>query len=491
MTENTVKALPQISTLQLTPGDRAMGRLASINLPDAPEGDAQADLAGDIFFEMFQSSPTAREEVPEERGVNRSLLDWMGSTHGWGEARTSTIANMPASMAASGLMWAHLQTDEVLKEALNQQEEASQKTAEAKAKQMAADAMAQSSNREMQRQAGQVQAEADQLRQEAAAAAAAAQAIVEDAQGKPFKQAAMMAAAKEASKEAGETAEAMAGWGLGPGSHIYSDPKAAQDFLAANQGKIARIARLAGRMRGFALQSRKERVPMGFVPTEVGLTQDLMRLFPTELFLLRPDAPAFLRVGKVTQFMEAGLLGYKPVGDAEKRGPFVAAVDVSPSMRVGDREIVAKAVALGVAQVAKQEGRPYVLFAFGSDKRLMTAVTSKDDWSAHLNWTANSQNGGTDFDMALTEVMRHLVEMGKDSKGADALFISDGEAGVGQGTRSDWRDFAAQTGARLLYVPVAKSYYTDMEDTADKVIHVADLDEDAGEELAGELGRIL
>jgi uncharacterized protein with von Willebrand factor type A (vWA) domain len=477
--------------VNLTPGDRALGRLAKINLPDAPEGEAQADLAGDIFFEMFQSSPTARQEVPAERGANRALLDWMGSTHGWEEARTSTIANMPASMAASGLMWGHLQTDEVLKEALKKQEEASQKTADAKANQMAADAMAQSGNREMRRQAEQVQAEADQLRQEAAAAAAAAQAIVEDARGKPFKQAAMMAAAKEAAKEAGETAEAMAGWGMGPGSHIYSDPKAAQDFLAANQGKIARIARLAGRMRGFALQSRKERASVGFVPTEVGLTQDLMRLFPTELFLLRPDAPAFLRVGKVTQFMEAGLLGYKPVGDAEKRGPFVAAVDVSPSMRVGDREIVAKAVALGVAQVAKQEGRPYVLFAFGSDQRLMMSISSKDDWSAHLKWAANSQSGGTDFDMALGEVVRLLREMGKSAVGTDALFISDGEAGLLEQSRADWQGFARETSARLLYVPVAQSYYTDMEETADRVIHLSELDEDAGGDLASELGRVL
>lgn len=490
----TVRALPEISTLSLSPGDRAIGRLAKIELPEIPDGASQTDLAGDIFHEMFQSEPQSLPDVPEERGVNRALLDWMRETHGWQESRTATIANMPASMAASSLMWAHLQTDEALKEAMKQQETADHLSKQAKAMQAAADAShqaaEQSGDKSLGHQAQQFQNAANAFRQSAQEAAAAAQAAVAEATGKPLKQAAMMAATKDAAKEATQTAEAMAGWGMGPGSQIYSDPTMAQAFLRANTGKIARIARLAGRMRGFALQARKERVPIGVVPTEVDLTKDLTQVFPTELFLLHPDAPEFLRVQKTSEWLESGLLGYLPTGDGDERGPFVAAVDVSPSMRVGDREVVAKAVALGVAQVARQEGRPYILFAFGSDKRLMTAVSSSDDWTAHLKWAANSQNGGTDFDMSMGEVMRHLNAMGKGARGTDALFISDGEAGVAQFTRQAWQSFAQETGSRLLYVPVAKSY-TDMEETADKVIHLADLDEAAGGELAAELGRVL
>ena len=490
-----VPALPEVSTLSLTARQRALGRLAKVKVPQAPDGTAQADLAGDLFYEMFQREPQARPEIPPERSVNRQLMDWMKETHGWEESRASTVANLPASMTAAGLMWSHLTNDETLQEALKRQQDADTAAKDARAQEQAADAMDAAADA---MEAGGDAAGADALRAEALAAreqadldrqnaqqmAAEAQAMIDDAREKPLQNAKMARAAKQAAKDAKDVAEAAAGWGMGAGSVIQTDPAAAQEFLANNAGKIAQIARLAGRMRGFALQARAERAPQGITPRKAGLSQDLMRVFPTELAFLRPDAPPTLRAQAMAQFVESGLLGYVPTGDAEEEGPFVGAVDVSPSMR-GAREIVAKAVALGVAQVAKMDGREYVLMAFASDRSKIIIVRSTDSWQAHLKWAAASVSGGTDFDMALDVTMELLAEIAK----ADCLFISDGEAGVESETQRAWGAFQDQTGSRLFYVPVGRGGYIDIEDLADRTYEIAELDEAAGADLAGQLGR--
>ncbi|MCB0014179.1 MAG: hypothetical protein KDE34_19840 [Anaerolineales bacterium] len=487
-----ITALPQQSTLKLSPGQRATGRLTTLPLHQEPEGQPQADLAGDIFFEMYNSQPNRLEEIPAERTVNRALLDWMGETHGWEQSRASTVGNLPAAMAASAFMFDHLTNDETMQEILKKQQEADEAAQEAKRRQTAADALktaaGASGSEELAQQAAGAQAAADAAKSAAQAAADAAQQMVDEMKGKPLQHAKMAHAAKQASEEAQEAAEAAAGWGMGPGSLIQQDPAAAMEFLKKNRGRIAAIAKLAGRMRGFALQAKRDKTPTGIIPKRAGLTQDLTRAFPTELALLRPDAPPTLRAEKMAQLTEYGVLGYRPQGDAEKRGPFVGAVDVSPSMH-GGRDLVAKAVALGVAQTAAQDGRAYILFAFASDENTMQVVTSDDGWDKHLAWAASSQNGGTDFDMALAAAMAHLGSLGRKGHNADLLFISDGEAGVAQNTVSKWSDFSQDTGSRLFYVPVGRGGYFDIENLSDRVINIAEMDEQTGANLAANLGR--
>lgn len=494
MSEKTkVSGLPKQSTLRLTPGQRAMGRMVEIGLNGRPSSQPEEDLAGDTFQELYLQDPQPLEEPPAERALNRSLLDWMRNTHGWQQSKANTSGNLPASLISSSLMWDHLTNDETIQEALKKQEEAEQEKQEAKKRQAQADALRKAAgatgDQDLQAQADAAQAAADSAQAAADQAAAEAQAIVDEARDKPFQDAKMAKATRQAATEAKETADAVAGWGMGPGSVIQQDPKAAMDFLRQNKGKIAKIAKLAGRMRGFALQAKRERTPRGIVPTEVGMTQDLRRVFPTELAMLRKDAPQLVRAQQVAKWADGGLLGYRPTGDAEKQGPFVAAVDVSPSMR-GGREIVAKAVALGVAQTAKQDGgRDYILFAFASDESTIQAVASGDSWQDHMEWVGSGQRGGTDFDMAMRHVMDYLAELPGNGRNADALFISDGEAGVATKTRNRWATYCEAHGTRLFYVPVGRGGYYDIEEVADQVVEVNELDEETGADLAGQLGR--
>lgn len=491
-----VNALPERSTLKLTPGQRALGKLAHLPLSQEPEGAAQADLAGDAFWELYATEPQVVADVPAERAVNRALLDWMKETHGFEASRSSTQANMPAAITAGALMWDLLTTDEALQEALKQQEEADQQQqradkfqAQADALETAAQAMGVSAGAgELRTKAADLQQQANAAQQAVDDATARAVASVQQAQGSAYQDAKIASYARQAANKAQETAKAVAGWGMGPGSSVQTDPRQALEFLKANSGKMQRIAQLAGRLRGFALDARRTRVVPSGVPAVVGMTQDITRVLPTELFLLRPDVPAVVRLNRVGQLLDGGLPGYIPQSSGEARGPFVAAVDVSPSMH-GGREIAAKGIALGLAQTARQDGRDYTLYAFSSDPRTIAVCHSRQDWRAHIAWAGDSQRGGTDFDMALNKAIEELEAL--DAERADCLFISDGEAGILPATAARWKAFAERTGARLFYVPVGRGGMIDIELLADRTIEVGELDDASSQAVAQTVGGLL
>jgi uncharacterized protein with von Willebrand factor type A (vWA) domain len=156
----------------------------------------------------------------------------------------------------------------------------------------------------------------------------------------------------------------------------------------------------------------------------------------------------------------------------------------------GEREIVAKGVALGIAQAARAEGRAYILFTFGADRDPVCVVSSEQDWPQHLDWAEYSRGGGTSFNKALAETMNHLTKLGQCTKGADALFISDGEARVAADVAGTWQRFRRDHGARLMYVPVAHGYGS-IEHLADLIIPVSQLDQATGEALAYKAGTWL
>ena len=70
---------------------------------------------------------------------------------------------------------------------------------------------------------------------------------------------------------------------------------------------------------------------------------------------------------------------------------------------------------------------------------------------------------------------------------ADCVFISDGEARPSETARR-WRSFREETGARLMYVAVARGYGA-IEELADQVFGVGDLIGDEADAVAREAGR--
>lgn len=486
-----LSGLPEVSTLNVNYGLRAVAGLTTLKVKDEPLDQAHIDLAGDLFLQMYTDEVSPKDTPPPSRELNSHLMDFLRSSDGYEESLVSTRNNLPASIFSSSMMWLHLSQDENIQLALRRQKladqlhrEADQESLQADAMKVAADA---SGDGDLLAQANDLMKLATTKKESAQKWSQEAVDTAEETINSEYKQAGVSSALAEAKEQANELAQAAAGWGIGRGDPIYQDPQAALRFLEANQGFVKKIAKLAGRMRGFALQGRASR-PMqrGLVPVDVDNTRHIARILPSELLRLHPSQPDPIRLEAVEQLSNTGLLGMVPNEDKEELGPFVAAVDVSPSMR-GERATIAKALSLGVGMTAKLDNREYALFDFASYSHGMMTVTSNDSIAKHIEWAGHQTRGGTDFDMAINYAMK-LIDGLKSSDNADLLLFSDGEATVSERTWAKWAKFKRKTGARLFYVPIGKSYYPDIENMADRVYPLEEIENDTGVDLAKELG---
>jgi len=501
-------------TEQLSFGERVLGRLVKIDLGEPTRIDqrrddetATADLAADIFWNLYKRETNPVADVPPERKINQRLINWMRETPGFENSRATSIANLPASALSTALLTHHLESDEIMGELLRQQNEIDKlaKTRDDAAARSemfnaAADATESTGDEpgdddggmtvdDWREMANQQNETVDQLNAEIESLVAATESAIENAKNDPMTAASISAATRAAADESAATARIMAGFGLSGASDVRNDPTAAVEFMSKINDKIKRIAELAGRVKGFALTAYRERVQTGPVVTRIGVTKNIQNLMPSELALLRPDAPTMIRAAKIAELVESGLLGYQPVGDAEKSGPFVYGLDVSGSMS-GERLIVGRAVGLGLAMAAAELGREYILFDFAAKRDRVRIVTSRDDWRDHLEWASFGAGGGTDFDMAIDVAVEQLVKMGNPER-ADLVFASDGEGNISDETIDNWKLFQNATGARLMYVPVDKSAvdwmgskWFNVDQIADEIFAVPTFDGNAASNLA-------
>lgn len=474
---------PAVATVAMTPGDRALGKFLSVDIAGEPGG-AQADLAGDIFHNLYSGRPLL-EQAPADRVVNHALMGWASGNNGWERAASNSRNNLTVATVTTKMMWDNLTSDEAVQKAMERQQKAEEAQRQAEAARAAARAAAQAQFENAATLAN--------LAEKAEQAAAKAQAKAAAEAGKladPLNQAYIAKAVKEAADKSGEVGEAMGGWGHGAGQQLRTDPKAALHYMQRLTPKAQKIAKCAGRFRDIGSQARLTTVAQGFTPNDIVLSKDILNILPDQVALLGSTSPDLLRKSTMIDLANHGLLSFELSGDGTEAGPFVAAVDVSGSM-LGEREITAKAVALGIAQVAQQEQRPYHLFSFSSNHDQTIDVSSADGWEQHIAWAEGTINGGTSFDLALLRSMHLLRSMGEVGKAADVLFLSDGEAEVSPQVAQQWQAFKDATGCRLLYVAVARTGYDSIEKLADTVFSVSDLDIATGDQLSRSIAPLI
>lgn len=513
----TINALPKQGITALSTTQRLRSKLVTLDLTTS-EGakagiadlDGVKDLARDLFHQLHQADPREVDPPPAARAVNKQIFDFAKGNTYWSQTRSSTVGNILTAMHSATLLHDTLLKDEKFQEAMKQQEKTSELDQGAREKQALADALNQAAQgmpegeakQQTQAKADEAQAEANAQQQAAEQAQAHAQQIVAKQLGNGnTKTAARIGAAlKQAAQESAEIAEGISGWGSEKGNDIREDPKAALEYLQRinRDSNLAQIAKLAGRFKGIAMSARASRIAVGNTPFDATFTRDIGRVFASELALLSPNAPEWVRAKQAAKYADNGLLGLDTRGEAKESGPFINVIDVSGSMR-GERFVIAKAVGLGIAQVARGEDRHYLLSTFGSDHDPSFAVNSNESWQKHLEWAAYNRGGGTSFDKALRLIMELLLQFkqtfGEAIGEADAMITSDGEARVSKDVADEWRVFAEENGTRLLYVQVSPySYDGDGVSTfglpqiADKTIAVDRLDRITGDELAEQIG---
>lgn len=489
-----IQNLPLISTMRLSPVQRAIGRFTRSTTTREPQGHFQLDLVADLFLQLYQSDPQMMppEDMPPERMVNAALLEWAASTFSWNKVRSHTVANSLAAAGAAGQMWDKLMLEDNVQEAMASQAEAEQ---HAQAQEQA-EAQAQAAAAEGDSQA---QAEAEKQAKEAAEqknkAAQKGLDQIKKSRENRFTDARVAAATKQAEKTAKDLAEAANAWGLEPGDLQQMSPEDALEFMRKHLGQLEGLAELVGRLKSLALNVRQERVQQGHTITGSTHTKDLRDMFPSEAALLAPQVPGSLRVEKVAQWQDGGLLGYKKTGTAKKAGPFILFMDKSGSMGFAGekfpRDVAAKGVALGLAKAAQRDAqRDFVLGMF--DHEVRNVIDSHSDWRAIMKWAGVKPSGGTDFNEvfpAVIELVERWTErFGQELGGVDLVFISDGMSHLSEEVKHRWLEFAHEHGIRTLYVAISVgSDMGSLEGVYDKLVTLETLDEKS----AGELTRIL
>jgi uncharacterized protein with von Willebrand factor type A (vWA) domain len=192
-------------------------------------------------------------------------------------------------------------------------------------------------------------------------------------------------------------------------------------------GALRAQARAARRKRREKTASEVYRVARG--------GDDLGRLLPCELWALRHQVRRrdFLR-----RLVEKDLLQYDLIGDDHRgRGPMVICVDGSGSM-AGARELWAKAVALALVDIARKEKRnaralvfsgPEVnLHSFDLLTKRRAGGGTRVDLDAVVQLAECFPQGGTDFEKPLVAALETVRN--QTFKGADIIFITDGEAAI-------------------------------------------------------------
>ena len=288
---------------------------------------------------------------------------------------------------------------------------------------------------------------------------------------------AVRAAAGAAAEQAEHAAAALAAWGFDRGMlrHLPLEQQLALLERLLKSPDLQQITRMLGAVRSLLRglhRLRTARAPDTLVGIEPG--GDLERVLPQELALLeypglRPLFFARLLDRSLTQYR----LKDRPKGGM---GPFVVCLDASGST-AGPVQAWIKAVALALAQLARDQGRDFAGVVFGSSEELLCIdVPARLPPAEYMQRVVDLGTaffgGGTDFDAPLGMAL-DLIERHEGLRRADILFVTDGYAQVSDETAARITQAREAAGLRLWGVLIGNVDPSSLAPVADRVLAVS------------------
>ncbi|MFO0877570.1 MAG: hypothetical protein U0840_09360 [Gemmataceae bacterium] len=266
-------------------------------------------------------------------------------------------------------------------------------------------------------------------------------------------------AVSKASEEVEELHEAASALGMGPGSPGSNDPKAVAELFRRVRSNpvLRRICELAGRYRRLA-QSRQRRKTTHGLDDFVGVEPDgdLGRLLPSELAKLA--IPVFeldtLRRIVERQALCRAYQSSEPVA----KGPIIVSLDESGSM-IGSKIETAKALALALAWIARQQRRWIGLCAYSGDsgERLLPLPPGRWDEAKLMDWLCAFIGRGSNLDVPVREMPRIYQQLKAPVGDTDVIFITDCQCRIPESIRTDFLNWKQSVKARLLTLVIGSS----------------------------------
>ena len=233
-------------------------------------------------------------------------------------------------------------------------------------------------------------------------------------------------------------------------------------------------------------QSKQRRKTVHGLDDVVGVEPggDLARLLPHELAKL---AVPELELDTLRRLVERQTLcreyhATEPVG----RGPIIITTDESGSMQ-GEKIHTAKALALALAWIARQQNRWCALVAYSGDsgERLLALPPGRWDEAALADWLTAFIGRGSDLDIPIRELPRMFAKMKAPPGVTDVIMITDAICAIPSEIRERFCAWKQSTQVRAIAL-VIDNPPGDLTAVADEVHSVRSLDADESA-----VGRVL
>lgn len=285
-------------------------------------------------------------------------------------------------------------------------------------------------------------------------------------------------ALKGAAQEVADMRDAQSALGLGGnggGNNTIPSAELAKMFKRVKGSEqLKRICELAGRYRRFAQAQQRKKVLHGRDDVVgVVLDGDVGRILPHELAAL--DDPD-LELDVMRRLIERQVMCREYRGiESQARGPIVVVVDESGSMS-GEKIHTAKAMALGLAWVARHQKRYCCLVGFsgGTEGSWCVIPPGKDNASELMEWLEHFFSGGTSCDVPLKELPAKWDSLGCPKGKTDIICITDAIVDVPDKVQRDFRAWKEREQVKLVTL-VLDSPPGDMAAVSDRVHQVKSL----------------
>jgi uncharacterized protein with von Willebrand factor type A (vWA) domain len=205
----------------------------------------------------------------------------------------------------------------------------------------------------------------------------------------------------------------------------------------------------------------------------VTFSSEIQTMLPIEAVklknpLLKRKFYADMIEGKLLTYQLRGKNWNSDSAGKKRRGPVVALVDTSGSMR-GNPEILAKAIILAVTRRMLKEGRDVKVILFSSKwQSFEIEMTNKKRMGGEfLDFLRQTFGGGTDFNTALRSGLKVMKEENA-FRGADLLFLTDGYSELSeQPLVREWNEIKKERNARIFSLIIGNNNAGGLEQVSD------------------------
>ncbi|WP_047981731.1 vWA domain-containing protein [Ornithinibacillus contaminans] len=236
--------------------------------------------------------------------------------------------------------------------------------------------------------------------------------------------------------------------------------------------KMKGISDWAGRFKQIARTKQKSLHKEAFERNGIALGNEIERLLPSELVNLAiPQA----KMDFMRKFSEGQAMQYDKKGkEALGKGPIILCLDESQSMR--DLEEQSKGFALALMSIAKKQKRDFALISFSNSAYVKEFPKGKSKINDLIVLAENFLGGGTNFYDPLKKSLK-LINKSR-FKNADIVFVTDGEANLGDDFIVKFNQDKKQNDFQCLSVIIGKGVREDtVSRFSDKIVKAKDFTE--------------